>query len=534
MKSSSVPAFFYGRYSPGGNQTHQSIEGQQRICRQYAKQNGINIVAEYVDEHITGRNDQRPAFQKMLHDIKTKGGCKVVLVYALDRFGRNKAESAVNRLFLKKYGVTLISATQKTSNNIDGSKNLDGIILESVYEGIAEYYSEELSQKVRRGQNESFEKNQYLGGYVPLGYKIVNKHFEIDKDSAPVVVRIFDEYCKKITVDKILEGLKNDGIKNNKGRNFSKNAIMNMLQNEIYIGNYIYGGRRHDGVIPAIISPIVFEQAKMRIDKNKREPGSAKAKDPYLLTGKLFCGYCGSKMLGESGTSKTGAKHHYYKCYKQKRRQPCHKKVVVKEALEDIVVSETIKHLFKDELLHEIAHTVYLYNKETIENNENLNYLTKQLLTIQRSINNIMKAIEQGVLTSTTKSRLEELENERDEIDALIAQEELKQAVIIDEEDIYQYFKDFANGDVDNPKYKIKLLNTFVNKVFLYDDKIVILYNFTGGGNKIEVDLKDVEEALSGGSYITSTAPPVRRYTNPYFIIKGLVGIIAKWPTKKD
>ena len=108
MKSSSVPAFFYGRYSPGGNQTHQSIEGQQRICRQYAKQNGINIVAEYVDEHITGRNDQRPAFQKMLHDIKTKGGCKVVLVYALDRFGRNKAESAVNRLFLKKYGVTLI------------------------------------------------------------------------------------------------------------------------------------------------------------------------------------------------------------------------------------------------------------------------------------------------------------------------------------------------------------------------------------------------------------------------------------------
>ena len=129
---------------------------------------------------------------------------------------------------------------------------------------------------------------------------------------------------------------------------------------------------------------------------------------------------------------------------------------------------------------------------------------------------------------------MEELENERDEIDALIAQEELKQAVMIDEEDIYQYFKDFANGDVDNPKYKIKLLNTFVNKVFLYDDKIVILYNFTGGGNKIEVDLKDVEEALSGGTYITSTAPPVRRYTNPYFIIKGLVGIIAKWPTKKD
>ena len=244
------------------------------------------------------------------------------------------------------------------------------------------------------------------------------------------------------------------------------------------------------------------------MEKNKRNPGSSKAKEPYLLSGKLFCGYCGSKMLGESGTSKTGAKHHYYKCYKQKRRQPCHKKVVVKDVLEDIVVKETINHLFKDELLHEIAHTVYLYNKETIENNEELIYLTKELTRVQKSIDNIMKAIEQGIITSSTKSRLEELEVERDEIDALITQEELKQSILVDENDIYEYFKEFADGDVDNPRYKERLLNTFVNKVFLYDDKMVILYNFTGNGNKIDVDLKELEEALEG-SYINPDAPPL-------------------------
>lgn len=533
MKNS-IPCFFYGRFSPGGNQTHQSIEGQLTVCRKYAKENNLNIVAEYCDEHITGRNDQRPKFQKMLNDIKTKGGCKVVLVYALDRFGRNKAESAVNRLFLKKHGVTLVSATQKTSKNVDGTTNLDGILLESVYEGLAEYYSEELSQKVKRGQNESFEKNKYLGGTVPLGYKIVNKFFEIEESTAHIVRRIFNEYYDGLTVDKIIEGLKADGIKNSFNRDFSKHGIMNILSNEKYIGNYVYGGRRHDGVIPKIISPVLFEQARLRMEKNKRNPGSSKAKEPYLLSGKLFCGYCGSKMLGESGTSKTGAKHHYYKCYKQKRRQPCHKKVVVKDVLEDIVVKETINHLFKDELLHEIAHTVYLYNKETIENNEELIYLTKELTRVQKSIDNIMKAIEQGIITSSTKSRLEELEAERDEIDALITQEELKQSILVDENDIYEYFKEFADGDVDNPRYKERLLNTFVNKVFLYDDKMVILYNFTGNGNKIDVDLKELEEALEG-SYINPDAPPRGRYTNPaYYIVKGLIALVVKIPQKKD
>ena len=531
--ANSIPTFFYGRYSPGGNQTHQSIEGQLTVCRKYAKENGLNIVAQYTDEHMTGKNDQRPGFQKMLKDVKTKGGCKVVLVYSLDRFARNKAESAVNRLYLQRLGITLISATQKTSTNIDGSTNLDGILLESVYEGLAEYYSEELSQKVKRGQSESFDKGQYLGGSVPYGYKIVNKHFEIDEITAPIVRRIFTEYSQNITVDKILEGLKQDGLKNVQNRDFSKNGLMTLLASEKYVGNYVYGGKRKDGVIPAIVSPVLFKMVQERMAKNKRNPGSAKAKEPYLLSGKLFCGYCGSKMLGESGTSKTGAKYHYYKCYKQKRRQPCHKKVVVKEVIEDTVVKETVKHLYKEELLHEIAHTVYLYNKKTIEENDELNYLTRELQRVQKGIDNIVKAIEQGIITPSTKKRLEELETERDEIDALITQEELKQGALIDEEDIYEYFRDFANGDVNNPRYKEKLLNTFVNKVFLFDDKMIILYNFTGNGNKIDVDLSDIRDILEG-SYINPDAPPKGRYTNPlYYIVKGLVAIVVDVPQKK-
>jgi len=153
-------------------------------------------------------------------------------------------------------------------------------------------------------------------------------------------------------------------------------------------------------------------------------------------------------------------------------------------------------------------------------------YLTKELTRVQKSIDNIMKAIEQGIITSSTKSRLEELEVERDEIDALITQEELKQSILVDENDIYEYFKEFADGDIDNPRYKERLLNTFVNKVFLYDDKMVILYNFTGNGNKIDVDLKELEEALEG-SYINPDAPPVENKTNPFSeFVLFLFGII--------
>ncbi len=216
-------AVIYARYS-SDRQTEQSIEGQLRVCYDFASKNDIVIVDEYVDRAMTGTNDNRPAFQRMLADSDKRSTWDIVLVYAIDRFGRNSIEIAVNKQRLIKNGKILISATQKTSTNVDGSKNLDGIILENVMVGLAEYYSAELSQKVKRGMNESRHKGQYTGGFVLYGYKVEDKKIVVDDDKAEVVRFIFEQYSKGVYVKDIINGLTERGILN-RGKPFAKNTI---------------------------------------------------------------------------------------------------------------------------------------------------------------------------------------------------------------------------------------------------------------------------------------------------------------------
>ena len=186
-------AVIYARYS-SDKQTDQSIEGQLRVCYDYAEKNSINIVKVYVDRAMTGTNDQRADFQRMLSDSEKETFWDLVLVYAIDRFGRNSIEIAVNKQRLKKNNKTLISATQRTSENIDGTKNLDGILLENVYIGLAEYYSAELSQKVKRGIKESLIKGNFIGGHGLLGYDTVDKKWTINPLEAIIVKDIFTRY----------------------------------------------------------------------------------------------------------------------------------------------------------------------------------------------------------------------------------------------------------------------------------------------------------------------------------------------------
>ena len=124
----------YARYS-SEKQTEQSIEGQLRVCYEYAQKNDLIVVKEYIDRAMTGTNDLRRDFQKMLSDSEKTKEWDICLVYALDRFGRNAVEQGINKYRLQKTGKIVISATQRTSRNIDGSQNLDGIILENVYIG---------------------------------------------------------------------------------------------------------------------------------------------------------------------------------------------------------------------------------------------------------------------------------------------------------------------------------------------------------------------------------------------------------------
>ena len=160
-------AVIYARYS-SDKQTEQSIEGQLNVCNDYAKTNNIIVVGTYVDRAMTGKNDNRADFQKMLRD-SNKRAWDTVLVYKLDRFSRNKYEMATHKKTLRDNGIKLVSVME----NIPDTP--EGIILESLLEGMAEYYSAELAQKVTRGMNECRKNGTYTGGPILFGYKVENK-----------------------------------------------------------------------------------------------------------------------------------------------------------------------------------------------------------------------------------------------------------------------------------------------------------------------------------------------------------------------
>ena len=279
-----MTAVIYARYS-SDNQREESIEGQIRECTAYAEKNGITIVKHYIDRAISAKTDNRPEFQQMIKDSDKKL-FDIVLVWKLDRFARNRYDSARYKTQLKKNGVKLMSATEIIS------EGPEGIILESVLEGYAEYYSADLSEKVIRGMTENALKGKFTGGAIPFGYIINADHrFEIDPLTAPFVAETFQRYNDGQTMREIRDWLNEKGVKNQRGGLMTFNTIQHMLNNRRYIGELKYRDVLIPDAIPSIVSAELFNDVQEKIAKNKKAPARRKAEDDYLLTTKLFCGY---------------------------------------------------------------------------------------------------------------------------------------------------------------------------------------------------------------------------------------------------
>ena len=346
-----MKAVIYPRYS-SDSQREESIEGQIRECTEYANRNGMTILRSYIDRALSARTADRPEFQNMIRD-SGKGLLDIVLVWKIDRFSRDRYDSAHYKHLLKKNGVKVISAKENIS---DGP---EGIILESMLEGYAEYYSAELSEKIHREQRENALKGRNNGGGIPLGYLLgSDQKLVIDPVTAPLVEEIFRRYADGETVRSIVEDFNNRGLKTKYGHSFSMNSFSRILKNRKYIGEYQYQDVVIPDGVPAIISNDQFYRVQERIEKNKRAPAMAKADADYLLTTKLFCGMCERMMVGESGTSRTGDKHYYYKCAGAKRTKDCKKKSVKKEWIEKAVVVLTVNRVLKDDEINHIADNI--------------------------------------------------------------------------------------------------------------------------------------------------------------------------------
>ena len=497
-----MTAVIYARYS-SDNQREESIEGQIRECTAYAEKNDITIVKHYIDRAISAKTDNRPQFQQMIKDSDKKL-FDIVLVWKLDRFARNRYDSARYKTQLKKNGVKLMSATEIIS------EGPEGIILESVLEGYAEYYSADLAEKVVRGQTENILKGRCNGGRGTFGYTLDSERkFHIDPLASPFVLESFTKYRDGLTMKEIRDWLNENGIKNPVGGEFTYNSVEHMLKNRRYIGELKF----RDVVVPDAIPPIVplelFDDVQEKIAKNKKAPARRKAEDDYLLTTKLHCGCCGALMFGESGTSRTGEVHRYYKCATAKKKKGCKKKTVRKQWLEDLVVNQTMQ-LVRDDAAMEsiIAKVMELQDRE----NTNLPLYEKQLRDAESGIQNMLNAIQAGILTSSTKERLEQLEETKRELEARIAEEKLAKPKI-KEEFIRFWLMRFRKLDMSLKDQRQALVDTFINSIYLYDDKVLITFNYKEGTQTITFEEAAQAASKENGSDLDCFTAPRKTST---------------------
>ncbi len=467
-------AVIYARYS-SDSQTEQSIEGQLRVCKDYAARNDITILDTYIDRAMTGTNDNRPDFQRMIKDSNQRLW-DYVIVYKLDRFSRNKYEATIHKHTLASNGTKLISAME----NIPDTP--EGIILESLLEGMNQYYSAELAQKVQRGLRESYLKGYFTGGCQLYGYDVVEKRNVINEEEAEIVREVFTKFSQGYTGVDIAKDFKERDIRTKKGVLIDEKKIYKMIANTKYVGKVKHGDTIYTNIYPAIVDEVTWQKVQ-NLRKDYKHYGIRKQDYyDYFLSGKLFCGYCKQKIIGVSGKKvKQNKIYRYYRCLTQKKNKDlqCKFESRNKDDLENEVMDITWKVLSNNNNLRIIAREIVKCHLERNDEERRIKSLEIQREKLLKASQNLIKAVELGIITEQTRIRLKELEMQIAECDVAIEQEKQKNLSYLTEDMIMDYFKKVICGDINNYEIKKQIVKTFIREIIVYNDLIVIFYNFT-------------------------------------------------------
>lgn len=526
MNTTDLNAVIYARYS-SHSQTEQSIEGQLHDCYAYADRCGYRVVGEYIDRALTGKNDDRPDFQRMIKDAE-KRQFQLILVWKLDRFTRNRYDSAIYKQRLKKFGVRVVSCMEAITDSPEG------IILEGLLESMAEYYSANLSENIRRGQAASIAKGWFCGGPVPYGYIVQDHKLVPDERTAPVVREIYQRYADGEGLSVIAEDLNARGIYSKKGSPFSVNSFSALVPNPVYIGEYTYGGQLVPGCSTPILDPSVYARAVARRERNKRAPASARSVT-YILQGKAFCGLCGMPLCGDFGTGKSGNRYHYYVCSGRKRRlSKCPKHPEKQDYLEWYVCEQTQQYILAPDRLPAISSAVAdLYNSEI--DDSRLHELERKIRSLESEMNLLVGRL--GTVAdkfvSRITARMEQLDADLKETETELSKLRIQQKIRITEKEVAAWLRTFSRGDLFDNDFRLKLIDTFINSVYLWDEKIVIFYNVSGGKQTSVIDPLPLDEIKKDGLPVSDL--PVHggalhdnsEHSPPYFVlIRGMIGLV--------
>ena len=502
----------YARYS-SHNQKDTSIEDQVRDIETYCRLNNLKLVKVYADRHLTGTTDKRPQFQQMLKDA-AHARWRYVVVWKTDRFARNRYDSATYKYRLKKHGIRVLSVKESIP---DGP---EGILLESVLEGSAEYYSANLSQNIKRGMMSNAMNCMVNNGALPFGYcKGPDGRYAVVEAEAEIVREIFRKVAEGIPFTDIANDLNGRGIRTKVGNLWNKGSFHRMLTSPAYIGTYRYSDVVIEGGMPAIVDKELFLRVQQRLQSKPNPQGRHRDNGEYLLTGKLFCGLCGARMVGVAGTGKSGAVHNYYQCQERRLHHACPKENVRREWLEQEVTRLALEHVLQPDVIEWIADQVMAYQNREAASSQ-LGALRAELDSVEEATRNVMKAIEAGIITTTTKRRLQELEADAARISDAIYLEEAS-LTKIEREFVVFWLEKFRGGDLESQEFRRKVIDTFVAAVYLWDDRIRIAFNYSG--KKADVSFALVADAESHAgeecSYKLPVTPPKQDNPNHIFLI---------------
>ena len=465
-------AICYYRYS-SHSQNEASIEQQQKAAHRYAKEHGYTIIKEYADKAISGTTEHRPQYQLMLHEVKTIKP-SVLILWKTDRLGRDRYELAFAKRKLRSLGCFPVCVAESIP------EGPEGIMFESVIDGMAEYYSVRLSSNIIRGIKDNAEKALCNGRKI-FGFSVdSNRKYVEDPDTAPLVRRIFKEYSSGIPMAVIARRLNEQGFVTSRGGEFNVNGLRHILHNEAYIGVYKYSGIVIEGGMPPLIDKSLFDKVQTMFARNKRKGGQFSRGldengDPrFWLTGKLFCGECKSSMQGLSGTSKMGLRYFYYACSNYKKHR-CKHKPIRKEIVEKMVTLILQSFLSNEENLASLAVDVSMYYQSVYGDDSYLKSLESQQKETETAIYNLIRAIEKGIFSVSTQKRLTDLEEKKRSLSEAIELEKIRHDTMASTHSIAEYFKLYKNADFNNPDVRNTVLEYFVDRIYLFNDRITVL-----------------------------------------------------------
>lgn len=510
----------YARYS-SDNQREESIEAQIRAIREYCQKNDIQLVKIYTDEARSATTDDRPGFLQMIQD-SSMGLFSSVIVHKLDRFSRDRYDSAFYKRQLRKNGVRLISVLE----HLDDSP--ESIILESVLEGMAEYYSRNLARETMKGMKETALKCRHTGGKPPLGYDVAeDKTYVINENEARAVRMIFEMYAAGKGYSDIIHALNNGEHRTQTGRPFGKNSIHDILKNEKYRGVYIFNrsaskdaeGKRNnhknksedeiikiEGGMPRIIDDKTWKAVQARMKKNKRGPAANKAKETYLLSGLIYCGKCGGAMVGNRRRAGRNKEiYASYECSTRKRAKTCDMKAIGKDHVENAVIEHLERYLFSPNAVDKLADKITEYAaSQSKEINRDIKAFTDQLAGVQTEINNIVEAIAAGMFHPSMKEKMDRLETKKAGL--IIKLEEAKiqaQTHTPSEDMIRRYLQKDADIKNKSQEEQKRIIQAYVKRVIVYEDKLdidkIVDLSGGGGGNRTRVRNR-IHRSISGCS----------------------------------